>query len=82
MATRSKRLRLRDCFGPPIFPGHYISAIRTEGEQQTVFTLTISRNRPMYMMEEATTAAMEEGTVEISAEALSAEIEEAGKAIL
>lgn len=65
-----------------IFPGHYISAIRTEGGQQTVFTLTISSNRPMYMMEEATTAAMEEGTVAISAEALNTEIEEAGKAIL
>jgi len=33
-------------------------------------------------MEEATTAAMEEGSVEISAAALTAEIEKAGKAIL
>ncbi len=65
-----------------IFPGHYISATRTEGGQETVFTLTMSSNQPLYMMEEATTAAMEEGTVEITAEALTAEIEEAGKAIL
>lgn len=65
-----------------IFPAHYITAVRTEDGKQTVFTLTISGNQPMYMMEEATTAAMEENTVEISAEALSTEIEEAGKAIL
>lgn len=65
-----------------IFPGHYISARRTEGGEQTVFALTISSNQNMYMMEEASSAAMEEGTVEITAEALNADIEEAGSAIL
>jgi len=64
---------------PPVY---YLSARRTRDGQLTVFTLTVGRNQPIYMMEEATTAAMEEGTVEISAEALTAEIEEAGKAIL
>lgn len=62
-------------------PEYYISATRTQDGQQTVFTLTIG-DRNIYMVEEATAAAMEEGTVEISAEALTAEIEEAGKAIL
>ena len=62
-------------------PEYYISATRTQDGQQTVFTLTVG-DRNIYMVEEATTAAMEEGTVEISAEALNNEIEEAGKAIL
>ena len=62
-------------------PNYYISATRTQDGQQTVFTLTVG-DRNIYMVEEATTAAMEEGTVEISAEALTSEIEEAGKAIL
>ena len=62
-------------------PKHYIAATRTQDGRLTVFTLTIG-DRNLYLMEEATTAAMEEGTVEISAEALTAEIEEAGKAIL
>lgn len=65
-----------------VFPGHYISAKRTEAGQTTVFTLTISSNRRIYMTEEITTAGMEEGTVDVSAKALTAEIEEAGKAIL
>ena len=62
-------------------PDYYIAATRTQEGRQTVFTLTIG-DRNIYMTEEATTAAMEEGTVEINAEALNAEIEEAGKAIL
>ncbi|MEE4639103.1 MAG: OmpA family protein [Wenzhouxiangella sp.] len=62
-------------------PKHYLAATRTQDGQSTVFTLTIG-DRNIYLMEEATIAAMEEGTVEISAEALTAEIEEAGKAIL
>lgn len=62
-------------------PKYYIAAARTQDGRTTVFTLTIG-DRNIYMMEEATTAAMEEGAVEISAAALTAEIEEAGKAIL
>lgn len=62
-------------------PKYYISAVRTQDGRQTVFTLTVG-DRNIYMVEEATTAVMEEGTVEISAEALNNEIEEAGKAIL
>lgn len=62
-------------------PNYYIAATRTQEGRQTVFTLTIG-DRNTYMTEEATTAAMDEGTVEINVEALNAEIEEAGKAIL
>ncbi len=63
-------------------PGQYLSASRTEGGQHIVVALTLSSLRPVYMLEVAAAAAMEEGTVEITAEALTAEIEEAGKAIL
>lgn len=62
-------------------PKYYIAATRTQDGQQTVFTLTVG-DRNIYMTEEATTASMQEGTVEITAEALNSEIEEAGKAIL
>lgn len=62
-------------------PKYYVSATRTQDGQQTVFTLTVG-DRNIYMVEEATTAGMEQGTVEISAAALNDEIEEAGKAIL
>ncbi|MBP0615576.1 OmpA family protein [Jiella mangrovi] len=65
-----------------VFPGHYLSAKRSRDGQETVFALTISRNQPRYLMEEATSAAMAEGSVEVSAEALVGEIEEAGKAVL
>lgn len=65
-----------------VFPGHYISATRSEAGQETVVAVTLSSNQPIYMMEEVTSAAMEADTVEISAEALAAEIDEAGKAIL
>ena len=65
-----------------VFPAHYLTATRTQEGQETVFTLIMSRQANIYMMEEATAAAMEEDTVTISAESLTADIEEAGKAIL
>ncbi|SFC37996.1 OmpA family protein [Tropicimonas isoalkanivorans] len=65
-----------------IFPAHYISAKRTQQGQETVFTLIMSRQARIYMMEEATAAAMADDTVTISAESLTSEIEDAGKAIL
>ncbi|RLQ87265.1 OmpA family protein [Notoacmeibacter ruber] len=65
-----------------VFPAHYISASRSKDGQETVFTLIMSSQARIYMMEEATSAAMEEDTVSISEESLTADIEEAGKAIL
>ncbi|MCP1198965.1 OmpA family protein [Notoacmeibacter sp. MSK16QG-6] len=65
-----------------IFPAHYISAKRSKDGEDTVFTLIMSSQARVYMMEEATAAAMAEDTVSISAEGLTSEIEEAGKAIL
>ena len=65
-----------------IFPDRYISATRSKDGQETVFTLIMSRQGRVYMMEEATAAAMAEDTVSISEESLTADIEEAGKAIL
>ena len=65
-----------------IFPAHYISARRSDDGQDTVFTLIMSRQARVYMMEEATAASMAQDSVTISAESLTADIEEAGKAIL
>lgn len=65
-----------------VFPGHYLSARRMKDGEETVFTLTTSSNQPVYMMEEASVAAMQDDTVVISAESVNADIDEAGKAIL
>lgn len=65
-----------------LFPEYYLSATITKEGQETVFVLNLSRERGLYMMEELTTATMEQNTVTINEEMLAQQIEEAGSAIL
>lgn len=65
-----------------LFPEYYLSATITKEGQETMFVLNLSRERDLYMMEELTTAAMEQNTVTINEELLTQQIEEAGSAIL
>lgn len=64
-----------------VTPQYYISARRSRGGQETVFALTLG-DANFYMMEEATSGEMSSDGVTVSAEELSSEIEETGKAIL
>jgi len=64
------------------FPEYYLSASIVRDGQETVFALNLSSERNHYLIEEITTAAMEENTVTINEEMLTRQIEEAGSAIL
>ncbi len=65
------------------FPQHYISSVREQNGQKTVFSIILSAERGnIYLTEEATSGVQEEGTVTISEASLSREMEEAGKAVL
>jgi len=64
------------------FPDYYLSASIVQNGQETVFALYLSRERDHYLMEEITSAAMEQGTVTINEAMLTAQIQEAGAAIL
>ncbi|MEM7613414.1 MAG: OmpA family protein [Pseudomonadota bacterium] len=64
------------------FPSRYLSASRTQGGTEIVFAVTFSDQRNLYMMEQVTRTAMEEGTVTLSESAVTGGIEAEGKAIL
>ncbi len=65
------------------YPQHYLSAVREQGGQRTVFAVTLTTGGDnIYLLEEATAGVQEEGTVTISEAGLSSDLEDAGKAIL
>ena len=64
------------------FPEYYLIAETTREDTRTVFALTISSEKGLYLMAELTLAAMEQGTVSINEEMLTQQIDEIGKAVI
>lgn len=77
--TGSWRLPLDNIYA---FPDYYIAAERTASGVETVFALTYNSQRNVYLLEEVSRAAMEEGGVTISEAQLSSGIEAEGRAVL
>lgn len=65
-----------------VFPEHYLSARRVQNGEEITFALTISRERDLYLMEQITQVAMEDGTVGLSEDTLARGIDTEGRAIL
>ncbi|MEZ4415915.1 MAG: OmpA family protein [Gemmatimonadota bacterium] len=60
-------------------PDYYLVASRTRGSHTLYVCVLISTNQDLYMVEELTVAAMEEGTVSLDLERMRSEIAETGK---
>ena len=64
------------------FPDYYLSARRVQGGEDITFALTITNDRHLYLMEQITRVAMEEGNVALSEDTLTQNIDTEGRAIL
>jgi outer membrane protein OmpA-like peptidoglycan-associated protein len=64
------------------FPEYYLSAKRVQNGEEITFAVTITEDRDLYIMEQITQAAIEDGTVTFSEDTLSRGIETEGRAIL
>lgn len=64
------------------FPDYYLTARRVQGGEDITFALTITNDRHLYLMEQITRVAMEDGNVTLSEDNLTRGIDTEGRAIL
>ena len=78
-AGGERRLGLVDLAQIVARADYYLVASRTGAEEEHWVVIVLSKDRPLYLIEELTTAAMETGTVTLNLEHLRSEIENAGR---